>query len=188
MGGPQKLRKFAQLASQAHRARARERMQPTDPNEILQHVVRAAEGRYDPATWTWFAEGIASWLNATEPVSLETCLGLAGGRGEATVKATLARARRNHWLLIAWHVVSDDPSLSPRQRSALLADEIERFETRGIWRRLQESADPLDGLSELRTALYHVFKLGAHVPRSTEHVHRIATTFGVASDVAESGV
>lgn len=157
-----------------------------DPTEILQHVVRAAEGQYDAATWAWLCDGIGRWLNAIEPVSLEACLGLTSGRGGTTLRAERARHRRDHWLRIAWETVTDDEDASPWQRSKMLAEEMGRFESRGIWRRLQESPAPLEGLSELRTALFHVFSSGALVPRSAVHVHRVATSSESSNVVDES--
>jgi len=80
--------------------------------------------------------------------------------------------QRNFHLIQAWSLMAET---SPWKRSVALADEINRFQGRGVWRRWRYRDEPPPGSSQLRTHLFHAMKTGFYIPGTVGGLHNICT-------------
>lgn len=133
-------------------------------DEPLPLLVQAASGDFDASVQRFLQAGLQRYLETGGTLPLERCLHLP------TTPKGLCKARRDYWLRRAWKALE---AASDWSRSLRLTEEVERFESRGIWRRWRELDTPPANVSELHGALFHAFKSGADIPRTAVGLDKI---------------
>ncbi len=126
-------------------------------------AAEVAAGALDSEAHKWLCDGFAAWVRAEGAVPLERCLHLP---------STPRRARlikRNFWLIEAARALGGANSWSV---SVALAAELGDFLSRGAWRTWKDLAEPPEGASQLRTALFHVAKANDGKSLTPRHVSR----------------
>lgn len=90
--------------------------------------------------------------------------------GVLSTGASLAKTVRDIWLRRAAKGLQPGTKFAQAHE---LANELEKFITRGPWRTWCESAHPPAEASELRTALFYAAKFNDGKPISERQIHRV---------------
>ena len=125
---------------------------------------RIAEGVFDEAGRQWLQRSYRAWLAAGGAVALETCLHLP------TTKARLRLARRDQALVAAAREIA---ASSPWAGARALAEELDRYATRGGWLTWRALAAPPPGCSRLRIEMHRALRLNDGECLSAMHLFRI---------------
>lgn len=130
----------------------------------IEFASRIAAGQADGSALRWAQRGFAAFVRAGGAVPLERCLGLP--RSERGVRMM----RRNYWLAEAakqlrsqslWLCAND------------LAEELDRYLSRGPWGACRHLSEPPEGTSALRSALFHVAVANEGKSLSAKQIHRV---------------
>jgi hypothetical protein len=134
-------------------------------DEELVRAQRVASDSVEPGDLDWLCRGFSAFLASGGKLPLERCLRLP------TNERALRRARRDHWLRLAWLQIGG--SVSAWRRSEMLAVEIHRFQS-GKWLRWLELDEAPAGSNALETDLFEAFKSYERVPNTAMQLHNIA--------------
>lgn len=129
------------------------------PNDTLsiEYALRLAQGRPELDTIRWLQDGLSTWINCSGSIPLERCLKLP------TTPAKFTQLRRNYWLCKAAATLDASSSW---QAANLLADELNVFMSRGLWRSWRHMLEAPEDASALRTALFYVAKAHQRMGRT----------------------
>lgn len=126
-------------------------------------AAEVAAGALNSEAHKWLRDGFAAWVGLGGAVPLERCLHLPSTPRRARL------AKRNYWLIEAARALGGANSWSI---SVALAAELDDFLSRGAWRTWKDLAEPPEGASQLRTALFHVAKANDGRSLTPRHVSR----------------
>ncbi|NUZ06064.1 hypothetical protein [Piscinibacter koreensis] len=134
-------------------------------DEELVRAQRVANDNIERADLDWLCRGFSAFLASGGKLPLERCLRLP------TNERALRRARRDHWLRLAWQEI--DATVSSWRRSEMLAVEVHRFQI-GKWLRWANFEQAPAGASALDSALFEAFRSHERVPSTAMQLHNIA--------------
>jgi hypothetical protein len=126
---------------------------------------RVASASIEPEDIRWLCKGFSAFLASGGKLSLERCLRLP------TNERALQRAKRDHFLRAAWHLL--DAAASPWRRSELLSEEVRRFQATK-WVRWAQLGQAAAGARAIDQALFEAFRSHARVPTTAMQLHNIA--------------
>lgn len=110
----------------------------------------------------WLAS--QAWIRSGGVLPMQRYFGLLG------TGASLAKTTRDIWLRKAAKGLA--PGLTPFAQAHELADELEKFISRGPWRTWSNSAHPPKEASDLRRALFYVSKFHDGEQLSAQTIYR----------------
>lgn len=134
--------------------------------DILQ-VLKVIQQHGKPSLSRWFEQGLSEYMDDGGK-TLDACLGMRG-QSERSWPYRFRMMQRNNHLRAAHSLCS---GCSTWEKSCQLEKEIIRFESI-IWPRLRNLDNAPDGMSSLRTHLFHAFKINLPIPGSARRLHDI---------------
>ena len=132
--------------------------------DTLEMAGRIAVGHFGEAERRWLQRGFSAWLAGRGAVSADACLRLP------TTAAQVQFAVRDRALVAAAReIVASGPWAGARA----LAEELDRYATRGGWLTWRDLAAPPPGCSQLRIELHRALRCNDGQCLSAKQLHRI---------------